>query len=166
MNNRQWVQLWRLYLDNIARRRQYSLRDWGLEVGESTDRHLVSSGAIDEDARRRVARLVEAWRNSELAGMSAAESEAMGEEQKLFELGMEFLQAADKVRTSRFKALLVETELLENRLIEAASELAIRYLKQMTLDAKVGNETGTDSARVIALAEVIHDAKQRKAGLQ
>ena len=106
MKEEDWIPLWRLYQANIAHHRQYSLRDLGLAVGAPTDRHFVSSEPSMETATSRVEQLLGAWQNSALARMSATESEIMEDEQKLFELSMEFLLTADNVRPARFKELL------------------------------------------------------------
>lgn len=106
MTDKDLISLWRLYRANIANHRQYSLRDLGLEIGAFTDRHFVSSEISQDNGRARLERLILAWRNSELAGKSASESRIMEDEQKIFELSMEFLLTADNVRVARFKELL------------------------------------------------------------
>jgi hypothetical protein len=58
------------------------------------------------------------------------------------------------------------TESLEDRLIDAAADLAARYVEELRFEAKQDNKTDDLQSRVRSLVEIIHDAKQRKVGLQ
>ena len=58
------------------------------------------------------------------------------------------------------------TEDLEDRLIDAAADLAARYVGELRFEAKNDNPTDTLMSRVRDLVEIIHAAKQRKVDLQ
>lgn len=103
MNN-ELMKFWRLYKSNIAAQKQPSLRDLGLDVGDDTDFGLVASPNTEASADI-VQRLILAWLEKQAKRPDRKQND-MDDEQKIFELCMEFLEAADRVRPQRFHELL------------------------------------------------------------
>lgn len=97
------ARLWRIYQTNIASGRQFSLRDWGLPIGESQWSGLVSSEAAS--GREVVDALLARWEQQSGARAPGKEG-AMSDEQKLVTLGLEMLDAANRRVDERLFGIL------------------------------------------------------------
>ena len=106
MNNREREQLWQLYRVNIAEGRQYSLRDWGLLLGKANKLGFVNLVEGELEAQAVVAKLINTWVSSTGALIAPEKAKGMSDEQKIVELGIDFLSAAEWVETTRFNQLL------------------------------------------------------------
>ncbi len=115
---RERQRLWRLYQRNLSEGRQFSLRDWGLPLGQRAQQGFVPSGGqTDSAAQRVVENLLVLWETERALDTERAEDQGKDlaltdgpddsvTEQKVVQLCLDFLTAVDRVNQLQFDQLM------------------------------------------------------------
>lgn len=106
MDEREKERLWRDYQQGIFSGSLHSLQDWGVAVGPITTFILTGHPKWEKEAEDRANRLLAAWKRQHESKTAPQNETEKTDERKIFDLCLEFLEAADKVRPQRIDELL------------------------------------------------------------